>query len=347
MGKQKISVQINIASFAHGIPGVSDRQKYTRALKAELASAADYAEDYTVDALCITGSNPMQYPPEAFMDIIETLRNILEFQQNTEFIVNALPGSVTYSDLHALQGHGVNRVSFDMYTFIQAELDALGRTYSPSAMEVFMRMVQLKMAFFNYDVTLYYGLPGQTLESFGFSIEQAIRYQAMHISLLPYEGANETELSIFYQQAVNILGLTSFQQYTPFHFARPEYFSRWVKSSYSNQPRLGFGAGTWSKIDGMFSQNTSDVGAYISAEGDPSSTISRMEAITANEIEVNSLLDGLFNLRNCDLKTYSSGLRGRTQSLCEHGFLAAENENVILAAAGKQNWPFVVNALTQ
>ncbi len=345
MTRQNISAQINIAAFQNGIDGVSEREQYSRALKAELASAADYADDYAIESLVVTGSNVLQYPADGLTAIIDALRKYLPFQQNAEISVEALPGSVTYADLRILHDHGVNRASFDMRSFVQSELDALGRTYSTHAMEVFMKMVQLKMVFFNYDITLYYGLPGQTLESFGYSIEQAIKYQAMHITLLPFPGTDAAQLPDFYLQGVNIIGLTSFQQYTPYHFGRPGYFSQWIKGTYSNQPRLGFGAGACSRIDGVSSSNTSDVNAYIEAEGNPSATIVRMEPITPDEIELNTLLEGLFTFRVCDATQLSAELKDRLQQLYQKGLLVMNDDVVILTSPGKQDWTTIINTL--
>jgi oxygen-independent coproporphyrinogen-3 oxidase len=345
MTRQKISVQINIASFAHGTAGASDRHNYTEALKAELASAADYREDYLVEAICLTGPNLLQYPADKLTDIIETLRKNLEFQRDVEITVNALPGSVTYADLRALREHGVNRISFDMRTFVPAELDALGRSYAPRALEVFMRMVQLKMTFFNYDITLHYGLPGQTFDTLNFSIVQAIRYMGMHITLLAHDQLENSRRMEFYQEAMRIIGGTSFKRYTPIHFAREGYASRWNKAIYSNQPRLGFGVGAVSAIDGVISRNTTDVQTYVEAAGDPSKLIVSMEPITQNRVDSNTVLDSLFNLEPCDLSLLSSEVEQRVRHLIERGLLYEEDDAVALTETGKMDWHIVAGEL--
>lgn len=338
MGKQNISVQVNLASFAHGIPGVSDRQAYIKALQAELASAADYADDYMVEAVCLTGCAPLQYPVEALTNIIETLKKNISFQKNVEITLDALPGSVTYADLRPLSEHGVNRIHFDMQSFVPSELDALGRTYSNRAIEVFMRMVQLKMVFFNYDITLCYGLPGQTLESWLYSIEQAMKFMGMHITLLPVEGSESSNLIPFYQEAVRAIGLTNYQQYTPLHFARPGYTSLWNKLTYSNQSCLGFGVDAVSTIDGMHCQNTADTQAYMAAADNPADMIVKLEPITPRRVSTNVLLDHLFNLKASDLTDCSADLQEPIGSLHERGLLAVEGDRVTLTESGKAHW---------
>jgi oxygen-independent coproporphyrinogen-3 oxidase len=345
MTRQKISVQINLASFAHGTPGASDRHNYAEALKAELASAADYREDYIVEAICLTGPNPLQYPADKLTDIIETLKNNLEFQGDAEITVNAVPGSVTYADLSALRDHGVNRISFDMRTFVPAELDALGRTYAPRALEVFMRMVQLKMTFFNYDITLHYGLPGQTFDTLNFSIVQAIRYMGMHITLLAHDQIENSKRMDFYQEAVRIIGGTSFKQYTPIHFAREGYASRWNKVTCSNQPRLGFGVNAVSAIDGMISRNTADVRTCIEAAGDPSKLIAGMEPITQIKVDANTVLDSLFNLESCDLSLLSPEVEQCVSHLVDQGLIKKEDNMVTLTETGKMDWHIVASEL--
>lgn len=341
MAKQKITVEVAIHSFAHGKEGLQDRQDYLQALRSELESAADYAEDYEIDTIAITGDHPLQYPAHALADILRKLRNSIPLGKEPEITLYARPGSVTYADMFTLRDQGLNRVSFDMQSFVPQELDALGRTYSPRAMEVFMRMVQLKLVFFNYDITLGYGLPGQTLESLAYSVEQAIHFQAMHLTLQPYPGADPQLLEQYYQHAAGIIGLTSFQQYTPYHFARPGYFCRWLQAAYSNQPRLGFGAGAQSRIEGVASVNTSNVRTYIIANGDPQKLIESIQPVTEIYVQANDLLDSLYNQHVCSLEGFNPDLCLRIQTLCDQKLLIADEKVVLLTQFGKMKWPLV------
>lgn len=345
MDKQNLSVQINIAPFDYGLPGVMNRQNYTKALMNEILSAIDYADDYVIGALYITGSTPLQYPKETLAEIIDELKQNLPFLPTIEITIHALPGSVTYGDLRTLYDHGVNRISFDMRTFVQSELDAIQRTYAPRSMEVFMRMVQLKMIYFNYDVTLYYGLPGQTLESLCFSIEQAIRFMAAHITLLPHQEVGNIDYTTYYQEAVKNITSMGFEQYTPIHFARPGFSSIWNKLAYSTQPRLGFGVGAISNIDSMVIHNVNDVHAYMSANGDPSKTIQKVEPISQTDVEHYSLINKLFNLEKCDTDTSNLELKKQIDQCCEIGLFSANGNIVTLTESGKANWQSVINHL--
>ena len=344
MKKQGVSVLVNIISFAHGLEGVTERQKYARALQDELRSAADYAADYAVETLCITGTAPLQYPVDALCSVIETLKQNIPFQNNTEITLNALPGSVTYADLRVLIEQGVNRIRFDMQSFVPSELDALGRTFSPRAMEVFMRMVQLKFVFFVYEVVVGFGLPGQTLETLRYSIEQAIKFMATNITLIPHK-ADGPENAAFYQEAVYTLESHGFQAYTPLHFTRPGYASRWNKLVHSNQPRLGFGVGAVSKIDGMISQVTADVQKYLAAGSDPSELFVKLEPITQSSLVSTALVERLFNLEGFDFTALNSELREQTTSLCESGLLQINQDLVTLTDAGKAAWHTVARVL--
>jgi oxygen-independent coproporphyrinogen III oxidase len=346
MDKQDISVQINLASFAFGLPGVSDRQNYMKSLISELASVADYSDTFEVNALCITGPHPLQYNGTGIAEIIKTLAGIFTFQKNAEITVDALPGSVVLYDLLVMREHGVRRISFDMRSFIQSELDAIGRKYSPSSMEVFMRMVQQKVTFFNYDITLYYGIPGQTAESIHSSVDMAMRNMAMHITLLPFEGADYLLKQTLYQEALKVIRSTNYEQYTPHHFARPGFACEWNKLAYADQPSLGFGIGAQSKIEGVFCENTPEVSAYIAAEGVPSETIATTKEITPENIKSDAIKNELFNLKDYDLGTDPDELRTRVVSLCERGLLAMDGNRVILTSAGKADWQAVAAALT-
>lgn len=345
MAKQRISVLINIAAFAHGLPGVTNREKYTRALLNEIRSASDYRDDYIIESVLIDGPSPFQYAKETLAGIVDELKQNFSFLPNAEMTIRAMPGSVTYGDLYALRDCGVNRLSFDMQTFVQAELDVLNRTYAPRSMEVFMRMVQLKFVFFNFDVTLFYGLPGQTLDTLRYSIEQAIRFMAAHITLLPYPETQDLDLVSWYQEAGKMIGSLGFQQYTAVHFARPHLASRWNKLVYSNQPRLGFGIGAVSAVDGLLIQNTEDVEAYMEAEGDPEKVILKAGPIPQGKIEINTLTEKLFNLEACEIKSFSPRTKKQIDLLCNQGLLQIRDDLAQLTDIGKVNWPAIVSAL--
>lgn len=346
MEKQNLAVQINLASFKHGIEGADDRKRYIDALKNELLSAADYAEDYSVDTLFITGTDPMQYPVDALTSIIDTLKSNLDFQREPEITVFALPGSVTYGDIHALHEHGVNRISFDMQTFVRSELDILGRTYAHSAMEVFMRMVQLKMVFFNYDITLYYGIPGQTADTLLHSLDQAIKYMGMHITLLPYYNADKTKKMELYQAALQALKVTSYEQYTPRHFCRHGFSSRWSKQTYSMKPQLGFGYMAKSQVDGMITTNVTDINDYINAAGDPEKVITSIEPITKSRLDASMILNNLFNLDTFDLTSPDPEVTRRVQLLAQQGLIELNSDRISLTDTGISDWERIASELT-
>lgn len=346
MVKQNVSVQMGIVPFAAGAEGAQDRQDYLRSLRCEIASAVDYAGDYTVNALCITGANPLQYRGESLAGLIVTLGNILELQKDAEITVDALPGSINRDDLVNLRNCGVTLIRFDACSFVQSELDALGRVYSTSAIEVFIRMVQRWITFFPFDITLYCGLPGQTAESFRYSLEQALRLKSAHLTVLPFDDAAEPAFASWYPGAVSLITSSGFKQYTPHHFARDGFESLWNRLSFSNLPRLGFGAGARSLIDGIRGENTPDPAAYIAAGGSPEGVINRVELITRPDVESGNVKDALYNLEEYDLAAACPELRERAAALCRRGFLAASSDNrVSLTNEGRANWRAVSIAL--
>jgi oxygen-independent coproporphyrinogen-3 oxidase len=346
MDKQRTTVQINLSSFEFGKTGVEDRKDYIKTLENEIDSAADFAEDHQVSIVHFTGENTLRYPNDVLTGLVRKLKAVIPFSKHVEMTVDVLPGSAAYADLLAFRSFGIERVSLDMRTFVQSELDALGRTYAIRSMEVFMRMVQTKLVFFNYDITVAYGLPDQTPETLAYSIEQAIRFMPMHLTLQPSDNPDTDLMHSMYRQAVNVITQTSITPYTPLHFARPGYESWLIKTRYAAQPRLGFGAGAVSKIEGMITYNTADPAAYIQAGGDPETMIVKVEPITEENILADSLLNGLFTLRICDLTPLTLPLRERVENLRERGLVITKDESAILTDAGKADWPAVEAALT-
>jgi oxygen-independent coproporphyrinogen III oxidase len=345
MNKHGAIAQIWVESFTYGMTGAQDRQNYIRALRCEMASAADYANEYFLESVYVSGQNPLLYRGEMIADLVTTLDNIIEIKKGADITIQALPGSVNYGDLLFMRDNGVTRISFDMQTFIQSELNSLGRTYAPSAIEVFTKMVRQKITFFDFDLQLRYGLPGQTVESFQNSLEQAMQLQPTHITILPYRENHGLDLSTFYSIAISEIADSNMAQYTPIHFARPGYECRYNQTIYANLPRMEFGAGGCWKVDGMRCRNTADVGDYVAAEGIPERMIIDTAPITSIDLELVYLKDNLFNLHNCELESVSLESQAKVHPLIEAGFIQCDHGKARLTTKGMINWHTVIATL--
>lgn len=123
---------------------------------------------------------------------LEQLEAILDLAEGTMGAKLAdIPGSVEVSPetvdrqkLKLLRDRGIDRVSIGVQSFIDAEVLAIQRRQQASQVEAALTLMR-EANFPTINIDLMYGLPGQTIESWLYSIGQALRFQPEEIYLYP------------------------------------------------------------------------------------------------------------------------------------------------------------------
>ncbi|NER33822.1 MAG: coproporphyrinogen III oxidase family protein [Oscillatoria sp. SIO1A7] len=123
---------------------------------------------------------------------LEQLEAILDLAEGTMGARLAdIPGSVEVSPetvdrqkLKLLRDRGIDRVSIGVQSFIDAEVLAVQRRQQASQVEAALTLMR-GANFPTINIDLMYGLPGQTIESWLYSIRQALRFQPEEIYLYP------------------------------------------------------------------------------------------------------------------------------------------------------------------
>lgn len=98
--------------------------------------------------------------------------------------VEVSPETITEEKLHILQEHKVDRVSMGIQSFVAAESAAIYRPQQPDVVYKALDLLS-KYRFPILNLDLIYGLPGQSVESWLYSLEEALRYEPEEIFLYP------------------------------------------------------------------------------------------------------------------------------------------------------------------
>jgi oxygen-independent coproporphyrinogen III oxidase len=98
-----------------------------------------------------------------------------------EFTLEANP-SRNMSELGALRGIGVNRLSIGVQSFDDAELHRLGRQHDAAQASSYFRAARVA-GFENINLDLIAGVPGQSSDSFERSLEQSLLLGVDHLSV--------------------------------------------------------------------------------------------------------------------------------------------------------------------
>lgn len=112
--------------------------------------------------------------------IIESLRESFGFIDEIEITLEANPEGLDHLKLEELKTVGVNRISLGVQSFDQQVLDVLDRVHSKD--KVIAAVKQARELGLRVSVDLIYGSPGETLESWKRTLEQALELGVEHVS---------------------------------------------------------------------------------------------------------------------------------------------------------------------
>ncbi len=134
------------------------------------------------------GGTPSLLPLEAMARLIRGLRERFDCSRLHEWTIEANPATVTLDYCRMLHELGVDRLSFGAQSFDRADLAALERHHDPDDVP---RSVELarQAGYSRLNVDLIYAIPGQTLESWRRTLDEAIALKTPHLSCygLTYE----------------------------------------------------------------------------------------------------------------------------------------------------------------
>lgn len=216
-----------------------------------------------------------------------------------EFTVEVNPGQVDLSLLTELRAAGVNRLSIGAQSFMQLELDFLGRGHSVDSIYEAVRFGR-EAGFENISLDLILAVPGADLDSWKHNLNAAIGTAVDHISAysLTYEDGTPLARDVaagsvkpvdedtdraMYELAIDELAAAGMEQYEISNFARRGFQCRHNLNYWANGDYVGIGPGASSYLRGTRSTNFADIGKYIEAVGSGASTFATSE--TLGEVE--------------------------------------------------------------
>lgn len=296
-------------SFNSCAKGEAIFAQYVAALKQELLELARKRNDKRLKSLFIGGGTPSVLPSFMLLELLDLCRELFPPAQEAEITIEANPGTVDESSLSAFKGAGVNRLSLGVQSFNDRELKVLGRIH-----DSFVACDAVKAAkrtgLSNINIDLMYGLPGQTVESWHFSLEQAIALYPQHLSLYqltieegtPFCQAVATQkITLPEEEAILRMdevsaSLTSdagFKQYEISNYAIPGYECIHNINYWQNGEYLACGASAVSCVEGVRQKRISDPWEYIKRMNTGSSLYVESECLSAEASFRESVIMGL------------------------------------------------------
>jgi oxygen-independent coproporphyrinogen-3 oxidase len=255
----------------------STAERYLAALEAEIVSAPPLV----ATTLYLGGGTPNTIPRERLVALLERLRERFALPPGAEVTLEANPDPALGGDLTAYREAGVTRLSLGVQSFVTAELRTLGRRHTPEDVRAVVARAR-DAGLPEISIDLMFAVPGQTLASWGESLEGALELAPEHLSAYaltveagtPYAAWKTRQPSAFasedleaeqYRLAIERLCAAGFEHYEVSNFARPGHRSRHNQNYWRNGEYLGLGVGAASYLDGTRSVHTRDLDRYVRA----------------------------------------------------------------------------------
>lgn len=297
--------------------------RYVRALKCEIDSLQrKQPQESPLKTLFIGGGTPTCIAPEHLTSIIDHCRSSFGFITGAEISVEANPGTVDQRYCESLLTAGVNRLSMGVQSFIDEELQKIGRLHSSrEAIEAIMAAQQAGFA--NINIDLMYGLPGQTPQSWAASLEQALLLSPEHLSLYQLMVEEGTPFQIMDGKKELLLPVEDeilemdeitreltqnchFIQYETSNYAIQGYQCLHNINYWQNLDYLAAGAAAVSFIKGIREKRTADPKRYVEQISAGKSVVVEQEQLTMEESFRETVIMGLRLKRGVSLDSLQS-----------------------------------------
>jgi len=254
----------------------------------------------TVDTVYIGGGTPSLLDPAHLQTVLDTMRDSFPCDL-AEVTLEADPETVDAAKASAWVRAGINRVSFGVQSFSDAELAASGRMHCRA--DIYRAVPILRGAgIANIGFDLIAGLPLQTPESWRESVDRLVELGPEHVSVYLLEvdeesrlgsellkggkrysaGAvpSEDQMADFYELARTSFSGAGYHHYEISNWAKPGFASRHNLKYWRREAYLGFGAGAHSFSGMQRWANAHDAASYVNAMQNSLLPVEQLERLT-------------------------------------------------------------------
>lgn len=208
----------------------------------------------------------------------------------TEVTIEANPGTLIREKLEGYRRMGINRLSMGVQSFDDEILKKLGRIHNAEMVYNNFSLAR-ECGFNNINLDLMFGLPGQSMETWENTLNEAIKLSPEHISFYSLQleentpffkdfeagrlelPSDETDREM-YHRAIAILKAAGYHHYEISNAAKIKddsiqkiYYCKHNYKYWSMEEYLGAGLGASSFLGGARFKNTDDLAEYIEIWG--------------------------------------------------------------------------------
>ena len=269
----------NYCNFNRGLHDDGLRRRYVEALLTDIRRWKQ-SPRISVDTIFFGGGTPSLLEPMEVARLIEACRETFDLDARAEVTLEANPESSGAISLNGFRAAGINRLSFGVQSFNDAELRRLGRLHSSQTAREAVRRAR-SAGFDNLSLDLMMWLPGQSTGDWLASIDALVALEPDHASLYLLEiypnaplrdemaragwsQAPDEDAAAMYVAGLQRLDEAGFEQYEISNVARSRARrARHNLKYWQGGEWLGFGCGAHSTFGGERWRTVSSTTDYV------------------------------------------------------------------------------------
>ena len=269
--------------------------RYIKALGKEMSLITSEHEPSPLDTIFLGGGTPSVVSVENISSLLQFCRERFEINEQAEISMEINPKTVDFMQVLSLKNCGINRVSIGVQSFIDTELQRLGRIHN--AQEAWDGVEAVRNAgISNINIDLISGLPGQSVDSWRWNLQSAIGHHPNHLSLYQLsieEGTgfskqiaggglvlpDEDEIAGMDEVTSDLCRSAGYNQYEISNYAKPGFECRHNINYWLNEEYFGVGAGAVRYLAGERIKNIVDPLTYCEKIERGESVVEESEAL--------------------------------------------------------------------
>ncbi|MFO7890401.1 MAG: radical SAM family heme chaperone HemW [bacterium] len=318
--------------------------EYVQALKTEIRLYSDFfTSNKTIDTIYLGGGTPSLLKIGQIKDILHHLYNVFNISESSEITIEMNPGNTSLKDLSAYREIGINRISIGAQSFKKNELAVMKRIHNPDEIKTICSSVR-KAGLENFSLDLIFGLPGQNLQDWKYTLSESFSLQPKHISAYSLTWSSKTPLgrkiikgdipapqeemvAEMFLYADDMLVESGYEHYEISNYALPGYRCRHNEGYWNGQSYLGLGPSAHSFRENKRFRNVSDVREYISRLSQSFLPVEEEEVLSSEQIRTERIAVGLRRKEGIDIRKNNIDL-SEVEGFVQKG-LVVHDENVL------------------
>lgn len=249
----------------HFSTSLKKKEEMLAGLKHEMALRQNELDGEIIETIYFGGGTPSILEVDEINELIQTVYNLFEVNDNPEITLEANPDDLDKATLYKLAESRVNRLSIGIQSFYEDDLKMMNRAHnSTEAIECLEIATSL---FDNISIDLIYGIPNMSNERWLSNVQRILDLGIPHISCYALTVEERTALNKLIKKGVipspeeevahqhfmlliETLKANGYIHYELSNFAKPGYYSKNNSAYWLGKKYLGIGPSAHS-FDGV------------------------------------------------------------------------------------------------